>query len=90
MTPNDQSEWHVIRESQIRTEEHLKTLIESRDDMWDLLRGDGTDSNPGIIKDIDRLKQRQSLVSGWLGAAWGLITLALGALATWAANQGGK
>ncbi len=83
MTPNDVSEWHVIRESQIRTEEHLRTLIDSHDEVKLALQGNGTDSHPGLIKDVDRLKQRQNQVTGWLATAWGVITLALGALATW-------
>lgn len=60
-----------------RIEEQVKTIFNNVDRLCTLLEGDGGDDRPGIIKDVDRLKQnekrRTAIVSMIFTGVIGLI-----------------
>lgn len=98
MTPPEQNAWEIIRESQIRMEGDIKSFTQRLDSidrmgshaLYEVMHGDGTDARPGVAKELDRIKQRQSRVNAVLGMVWGVLLSAIGAIATWVLSQGTK
>jgi hypothetical protein len=59
-----------------RIEEQVKTIFNKVGRICTLLEGDGGDGVPGIIKDVDRLKQSETRRKWITGAIFtGVVTL---------------